>query len=346
MRRQRFIPARLGRIPARLVYPLLLVWLITAIGTLGYTWLGRPYGRDWFDALYMTIITITTIGYGEVIPLDTRGRVFTMVIAVTGIGSLFYWFSAVMDYMVGQRLLELKGGKRMQREIDHLSGHIVLAGLGRVGKQAAQELAEAERDFVVVDPADEARRHAEERDWYFVQGDASDDAVLLQAGIDRAFGMIVTTGHDAHNLYTVLSARVLNPGLYIVSRAADENSATKLARAGANRTISPYAIGGRRLAHLILSPTVVDFFDTVLRRGAVSLNLEDIRVRTDSPVVGATLESLDLRHRCGASVLAVFRGTQMIPNPAPELRLQSDDRLLAIGTIEQLDRLEELVGQR
>lgn len=174
-------------------------------------------------------------------------------------------------------------------------------------------------------------------------GDATKDEVLERAGVRRASGLIVTTGDDATNLYVVLSARVLNPGLFIVSRAVDEDSIGKLLRAGANRAISPYAIGGRRLAHLILSPSVVDFFETVLRRGSESLNLEDVTVPPHSPLIGRTLR--DVLRECppGVSVLAVFRGTQAMANPHPDLTLEGHDRLLAMGTVEQLDRLEDLL---
>ena len=156
----------------------------------------------------------------------------------------------------------------MEKHIETLSGHIILAGLGRVGRQAAQELHEARVPFLVVDPAEGTLRHAEERGWLCQQGDATDDGVLERAGVRRARGLIATTANDATNMYIVLSARVLNPKLHIVSRAVDESSVSKLTRAGADRAISPYAIGGHRLAHLILSPTVVDFFETALRAGA------------------------------------------------------------------------------
>lgn len=338
------LASRLCAAPVRLVLPLATVITITAIGTVGYAILGQPHGKTWMDALYMTVITITTVGYSEVIPLNRSGQVFTMFIAITGIGSLFYGFSAVMEYWVSQRLLGLNGSKRMQQQIDQLSGHILLAGLGRVGRQAAFELEHSKRQFMVIDPSDDAERYATQHGWLFLQGDSADDAVLEHAGVSRANGIIVTTGDDAQNLYTVLSARVQNPQLYIVSRAVDENTVVKLLRAGANRAISPYAIGGRRLAHLMLSPTVVDFFDTVLKRDTGSLSLEDITVPAHSTVIGQTLRELRVRRRSGATVLVIFRGDNMITNPAADWRLEAADRLLAIGTVQQLDALELLVA--
>lgn len=334
-----------GSLPTRLIVPLALVFSITVIGTLGYRWLGQAQDATLLDALFMTIITITTIGYGEVIHLDEAGRIFTMFVAITGVGSLFYSLTVIMDYLVGSRLLDPLGERKMQKEIDRLQGHIIIAGLGRVGKQAVAEIQAARFSFVIIDPHPEAQHYALQHDGLFIQGDASDDSVLEKAGIQRAYGMIVTTGDDANNLYIVLSARVLKPDLFIVSRAVDDASVPKLIRAGANRAISPYAIGGRRLAHLILSPTVVDFFDTVIRRGEENLNLEGITVYPEAKVVGRSLAELQLQETTGAAILVVMRERNVLPNPSAELVLLAGDQILALGTTEQLDRLEVLVSR-
>lgn len=328
----------------RLFLPVTLVALVTIIGTIGYTWLGRDQGATVLDGLYMTVITITTIGYGEVIHLDNVGRIFTIFIAITGIGSLFYSLTVVMDNLVSSRILDPLGEKKMQREIETLNDHIVIAGLGRVGKQAAAELQEAKIPFVLVDPSHDALQYAHQHDYLLVHGDATQDEMLEKAGIRRANGLIVTTGDDASNLYIVLSARVLKSDLFIVSRAVDDLSIPKLVRAGANRAISPYAIGGRRLAHLILSPTVVDFFDTVIKRGEESLNLEGIKVHHGTKAVGKTLAYLDVRGKTGASILVILRGNQVLPNPDPEMTLDVGDQLLALGTTQQLESLEELIS--
>jgi voltage-gated potassium channel len=328
---------------ARLAFPAALVFLVTVVGTLGYAWLGREQGATWLDALFMTVTTITTIGYGEIIHLNSLGRIFTMFIAIFGIGSLFYSLTIVMDYLVSRRISDPMGEKRMQREIDKLKSHIIIAGLGRVGKQAASELFESNIPFVIVDPGTEAQHFAHQHGYLHFLGDASDDEVLMKAGIGRAQGLIVTTGDDANNLYIVLSARVLKSDLYIVSRAVDDASIPKLERAGANRAISPYAIGGRRLAHLILSPAVVDFFDTVIKRDEQSLNLEGIRVAPGAKVIGQSLASLEALERTGASILVILRDKNVLPNPDPETILCAEDQLLALGTVEELDVLEALI---
>jgi voltage-gated potassium channel len=335
---------RVRSLRIRLLLPLSLVVVVVMVGTLGYFWLWRARGGTLMDALFMTVTTITTIGYGEVKPLDTVGRIFTMVLAIAGIGSLFYTLGVVMEYLVAARLADAGGRRRMERRIEALQHHVIVAGLGRVGRQAAQELFEANTPFLVVDPNPAAVRHAEERGYLLLEGDATDDAVLERAGVRRASGLVVTTGNDAANMYIILSARVLNPDLYIVSRAVDDASVTKLVRAGANRAISPYAIGGHRLAHLILKPAVVDFFETALRAGEEALNIEDVVVTPDSPAVGQTLATLDIRRVTGVTILAVLREGNPLVSPPGDFVLSKGDQFLALGTREQLLRFERMIA--
>src|SRR5262245_1826234 len=333
-----------GPLKRRLILPLSLVLGVIVVGTLGYNWLWRGIGGTWLDALFMTFTTMTTIGYGEVKPLDGAGRIFTMVIATAGIGAFFYTFSVVLDHLVATGVADTRGRRRMERRIAELTGHVIVAGLGRVGRQAALELAEAGTPFVALDPGPVAMRLAQERGYLVVTGDATEDAVLERAGIRRARGLIATTANDGTNMYIVLSARVLNPALRIVARAADEASVAKLLRAGADQAISPYAIGGHRLAHLILNPAVVDFFETALKRGQEALAIEDIALSPAGPAIDRTLEALAIRQTTGASVLAVLREGSPLANPPPDLTLRAGDRLLALGTRDQLDRLEKLIA--
>lgn len=336
-------PDELRSLRIRLLIPLTAIGVAGLGGTVGFYVLWRDEGGTWLDALYMTFNTLATVGFKEVRPLDAAGRWLTMAVGATGIGGLFFLFSVLMDYLVAQRFSDVRGRRRMQKRIDALSGHYVVAGLGRVGRQAVEELREAKASLVVVDPTEAAQELARERDYLHLQGDATEDEVLERAGIRRAKGLIVTTNSDATNLYVVLSARILNPGLFIVARADDESSVPKLMRAGADRAMSPYAIGGRRLAHLMLSPGAVEFFETAMRRGNQSLNIGEIVLVSGSPMVGRLLVELKLSQETGATLLAVLRDGTAIAAPKPDLVLATGDRLLALGTDEQLESLEKLL---
>lgn len=334
--------ARLGR---RLAVPLVALVVTHVIGTVGYYILWRDQGGTVLDALFMTFTTVATIGFGEVKPLDTAGRVLTMVIAAGGIGSLFYSFTVALDWLSSGEIQAARRRRAMKDQIDALSGHYVLAGYGRVGREASRELAQSGKRIVVIDVAQDNIENASEDGWLHVKGDASDDAVLRAAGIERAKGMIVTTGNDAANLYIVMSARLLAPKLFIVSRAVDASAVPKLERAGANRAVSPYAIGGRRMAHLILSPRVVDFFETALHRGSQTLSIGEIQIGQSSTAAGQSLDLLR-RRGGGATILAVLRGgTGTVAVASDDLVLDGGDHLLALGTDAQLEALEQSLGQ-
>jgi voltage-gated potassium channel len=323
----------------RLRVPLVLLAVTHVVGTVGYPLVWKDPGATWVDALFMTFITITTIGFGEVRPLSDLGRLLTMAIAGTGIGSLFYSFTVLLDYAASEQVRAARRRRTMQKRVDGLSGHFILAGVGRVGREAAAELKASGVPFVIVDPSEAVEAVCSEFKCPFVRGDATEDATLDAAGIARAKGLIVTTSSDATNLYVILSARLLNPELFIVSRAVDDSSVPKLMRAGANRAISPYAIGGRRLAHLMLSPRVVDFLETALTTGDQTLSIDDMVVGKG----GRALESLQLPARSGASVLAVVREGRPTANPRGDFVLETGDHLLVLGTRAQLQQVEKLL---
>jgi voltage-gated potassium channel len=328
---------------SRLALPVGLLVATHLVGTLGYHWLWRDRGGTWMDALFMTFTTVATIGYGEVKPLDDAGRIFTMAIASAGIGSLFYSFTVGLDHLTSDSVRQSRRKRRMQQRIEGLERHVVVAGYGRVGREAAQELRQAGLPVVVVDPGSAAVRLAAEAGFLVLEGDASEDSVLERSGIKRARGLVVTTANDATNLYVILSARLLNPNLYIASRAVDEASAPKLLRAGANRAISPYAVGGRRLAHLMLSPRVVDFFETALQRGRQALRIADLQISASA--TQRTLGALVEAGAAGVTLLAVLRGDQVVASPQPSFALGPDDHLLALGTDEQIEALERAMSQ-
>ncbi len=329
----------------QLAVPVVALLLTHVVGTLGFWVLWRDEGGTVLDALFMTFITITTIGFGEVHPLGSAGRLLTMVLAAGGIGSLFYSFTVSLEWAASEETRAARRNRKMQKQIDTLTGHYVIAGFGRVGREAAGELTASKVAVVVVDPSEENIALATGRGFACLKGDATEDAVLRAVGIERAKGLIVTTANDATNLYVVLSARLLSPSLFIASRAADDLSVPKLERAGANRAISPYAIGGRRLAHLMLRPRAVDFLDTALQRGDKSLGIGEILIGAGKGAAARSLESLDALRATGAIVLAVInKADGAVAPPRAELVLSPGDHLLALGTDDQLAELERLVA--
>lgn len=329
----------------RLAVPLAILAGTHAVGTIGYRILWSDIGGTWLDALFMTFTTITTIGFGEIKPLDGAGRLLTMLVALGGIGSLFYTFTVILDFVTSGEVRSARRARSMQHKIDSLSDHFIVAGVGRVGREAASELRDSGHSFILVDTADYVETVADELGVPSVRGDASEDAVLERAGVKRAKGLIVTTSNDATNLYVVLSARLLNPSCFIASRAVDEAAVPKLLRAGANRAISPYAIGGKRLAHLMLSPGVVDFFETAITQNKQALSIGDMAVTPTAPAVGQTLAALNIHEATGAWLLAVVRQGNALVHPSGEVKLGAGDHVLALGTGEQLERLERLVAR-
>jgi voltage-gated potassium channel len=246
----------------RLYLPLSIVMGTLVVGTLGFWLIWRTEQATWLDAFFMTAITITTIGYGEVHPLTSVGRLWAVAVAFFGAATFAYSFTVVMDFLVEQRFADLRGDT-MQHKVSQLKDHIILVGFSKIAQQTALDLQKAKVPFVVVDTDTSLRETAEEDDFLWLVGDPTHDDVLEKLNITAARGLIVATDNEATNLYVVLSARVLNPALYIVSLALNEEGVSKLIRAGADRTISSYTIVGRRLARLMMSPNIVDFFDTV-----------------------------------------------------------------------------------
>lgn len=326
------------RLEQRLALPLALVAVVGIISTVGYWILWRPYGASWIEAAYMTFITMTTVGYGEVYPLSPMGRVFTMITGFAGIASLFYVFGVFMDYLVEMGTSGERRKRQMEKLAAAMSGHVILVGLGRVGHQAAEELTQGREPFVVIESDPERVAWALEHGYTVIEGDATEDEVLKKAGIERAKGLIAATGDDAGNLFIVLSARSLNPKLYIVARAEEASVIPKMKKAGANRVIDPYAIGGRRLANLVLHPAVVDFLETTLRRGGAPISIEDIIISEDSPLVGRSIAELNLNRRYGVVVLAVIRGKETLVSPPAEYVFQPGDQIVIMATVEQLER--------
>lgn len=335
-------PSPFGDLRRRVALYLVVVSTITLTGTLGYI---AIEGWSVMEGLYMTVITLSTVGFKEVRPLSPAGQAWTMMLIVAGVGALGYLFKSVGQSIVSGDIPARLRRRRMQERVDALSGHYVICGYGRVGRQVAQDLTAKGKPCVVVDPAPVSFAGIP-AELPYVIGDAADDEILKQAGIERAAGLVVTTGDDPTNLFVTLSAHAVNPRLVIVARANEETSEPKLLRAGATHVISPYTISGRRIAAQLLSPTLTDFLDIVLHSGKLELWLEECRVREGSGLHGKTVAELDVRRRTGANVLAVRRHDQgaIVTNPPADLRFEPGDVLIAFGTRDQLKALEAAAG--
>lgn len=289
----------------------------------------------------MTLITITTIGYGEVYPLDNYGRIFTIFISIGGIGSLFYLLSIFMENLFILQMKNYQGKKRIMKNIKDLKDHIILAGHGRVGKLAAREIVQHKEKCVVIDDDfEEELSEGENKKVFTLKGDATQDEVLLKAGIKRAKSMIVATANSATTVFVVLTARVLNPDLYIVARVDNNSDQEKLIRAGANKVVNPYSIGGQRLANLVVNPNVIDFFETSFGPEETNLSIEKINLPKDCVWKDQTLIEIDFRKKVGVTILAVVRNGKPIVNPDGNFRIRENDQLIAMGTKNDLAKLE------
>ena len=326
----------------RIERALLALGAITAIGVVGYMVFE---GWSFTDALYMTVITLTTVGYKEVRPLDATGQLWTMVLLITGVGTLFYAAVSSVELVVEGAIRGYFGRRRMQAAVGKLDGHYILCGYGRVGRQVAREFARDGVPFVVVDQEPGIIEECLVEGYLALLGEASDDTVLEEAGVRRARGLVAAVDSDADNVFVVLSARKLNPKLNIVARASSDESAAKLEIAGADRTLSPYAVGGRRLASLATQPLVVDFLDIVTRgEKGLEFRLEEFGVPEDSFIAGQTIGELRIGERTGAMILATRNSEGTFDtSPSASDRIRAGDTLIVLGTREQISRLERLM---
>jgi voltage-gated potassium channel len=320
----------------------LVPFALIGMGTLGY-WSIEGWG--WFDALYMAVITLTTIGFGEVHPLRPAGRAFTMGLALGGIFVLFFTTAEVLRLIVSGEVQRLLGRRRREKRMASLSGHVIVCGFGRMGRQICQEFADAHVAFVAIDKSADTLADFGLRLGQPLLGDATMDEVLRAAGIDRARAIVVAVASDADNVFITMSARLLNPGIPIIARAEDASAVAKLQRAGATRVVSPYVIGGGRVAQAVLRPAVLDFIEVATRKEHLDLQIEEIALRPGGGFDGVTLGGSALRTRLGLIVVAVKqRDGHMIFNPPDATGLSGGDVVIALGRREQLDEANRLTA--
>ncbi len=307
-------------------------------GTAGYVLIE---GWGVFDAVYMTVTTISTVGFREVHPLSRGGQAFTMLLVVGGVGSALYAFSAVTAVVVEGGWRPYVAEWRRTRMLEQLSGHYVLCGYGRIGRIIADEFQRQRIPFVIIERDPALVAAASERGCLAIEADASSEDALRRVHIDRARGLVAAVGTDAENVYTVLTGRVLNSRLFIIARAESEDSSAKLRRAGADRVISPYRIGAVQMAQTALRPAVVDFVEIATSSDNLDLSMEQVKIEPGSALGGRSLTEANLRQRFGVVVVGIQRaGGRMEFNPPPEALMQPGDHLVVLGSAGHLKSLE------
>src|SRR6266404_2122420 len=325
----------------RLTFIAVAMIVTLAFGTAGFV-LIEHYPP--FDAFYMTLTTITTVGYGEIRTLSHAGRVFNSFLILFGVVVMFLAIGAMTQTVIELELNQFFGKRRIKNMIEKLEDHIIVCGFGRVGRGAADELRRAGVSFVVVDKNDERVERAIKAGMLAVLADASRDETLRDVGIERARGLIATLASDADNLFVILTAKTLNPGLHLSTRIAEESSEQKLRRAGADFVFSPYNSTGHRMAQALLKPHVQQFLDFTTQKMGLDAGIEQLQVAEQSAFVGQTLADMQVRRELGVIVLAIRKATgEMLFNPPAEARIAGGDHLIVMGRPEGLRKLEQLL---
>ena len=327
----------------RYIFLLLIPVVLVAVGTLGYWLIEEEYSL--FDSLYMTVITLTTVGYEEVHRLSPAGRVFTIVLLLGGVFTIFFTATEIVRAVVSGEVQEVFGRQRMERNLAEMKDHVIVCGFGRMGRFICLEFSRNGYPFVVIDRSADNLRTFTLTGGVALPGDASDDDTLKHAGIDRARALVTVAGSDADNLYVAVSARLLNDKLFIVARAETEAAEVKLKRAGANRVVSPYALGGSRVAHAVLRPNVVDYLDLATGSEFYDLKIEELVIRAGSRLDGQTLKDSRIHLELGIMVVAIKKsGGNMVFNPPGDARMERGDTLIALGRSAEIEHLEERAG--
>jgi voltage-gated potassium channel len=320
------------------VFAVALLVLIIAGGTAGYVVIE---GWGAWDAFYMTIITVTTVGYEEIHPLSRTGEVFTVALLLSGVGAALYTFTLLATVVVEGGLPKRLQRRRHERMLDTITDHFIICGYGRIGSIVAHQFRRQRIPYVVIERNAERLQTAIEEGALGVEADASREDVLKRVGIERARGLIAAVGTDAENVYAVLTARVLRPELFIIGRAETEDATLKLKRAGADRVISPYQIGGVQMAQTALRPAVVDFMELATSSENLELGMEQITIATGSTMAGRSILEANLRQRHGVIVIGIQReDSRMEFNPEPDTAIRPGDKLVVLGRPESLKRLE------
>ena len=326
-----------------LIFATIMLTLIVSMGTAGYMILEK---WNFLDSLYMTVITLTTVGFGEVHPVNDQGRILTMTILVSGLGVVGYLIGTLTQIVVEGQLLRIMGRKKLERKIEKLKDHIIICGYGRVGRIICEEIYRSKPTaLVVIDTDSTVTAKIEEDGHLYLLGDATEERFLLRAGIRKAKGLATALDSEADNVYITLTAKGLNPNLYIIARAGRIGSEKKLLQAGANRVVSPHQIGGYRMAQALLRPSVTEFIDFATHDPNTGMGMEEIPVRPNSKLSDVALVDSGIRKNLDLIIVAIKKADgKMLFNPASHTTIQIGDTLIALGLRSSLIELEQLLG--
>jgi len=323
---------------------LLSVIILVVIYITGFTGYMIIEDMTILDAIFMTTITITTVGYGVLKELSPAGVIFTIILIIIGTGTAAYIIISLADFLLSEFLLGRLQKRRVAKMISKLKNHYIICGLGRVGHEIALELQRDNSDFIVIDSADEPIEICRNNSWLSIQGDASTDEILIEAGIERAKALFATLHTDPENVYITLSSKALNPNIFVIARAKVQRTISKLEKAGADRVVSPQIIGGKRMVALAKQPTVIEFLDTLLSTEDLEISLAEIEIESGSKIDGTTIKEASQMYQFGAMIVSVIeKGQKVLVNKASGSTLiKAGHKLIVVGTIEQIQKLSEL----
>jgi voltage-gated potassium channel len=325
----------------KLRYSLVMLMAIVAFGTIGYYFFEH---MSLFDAFYMTIITISTVGFSEIVPLTKVGRCITVIIIVLGISVGTYTIGIIVQWLVGGELQKIFGRRKLQKQISELKNHWIICGFGRIGHIICKELFDDDIKFVVIEQDPAAIEELISLKYLGLEMDATSEDSLLEAGIMEARGLVTAVNSDANNVFITLTAKGLRPDIFVLARASEEKNEEKLIKAGATRVVSPYLIGARRMAQVLKRPTVVDFLDIATMGNKLGLIMEEAEVGSNSGLIGKNLIESRLRQDFGVIIVAIKKQTgQMIFNPAPSEKFEAGDVIVVIGQTGDLKRMRVIL---
>jgi voltage-gated potassium channel len=325
----------------RMWKPVALLLIMILIGIIGYHFIE---GWSFLDCLYMTVITIFTVGFKEVKELSPQGQVFTIFVILGGVGTAIFSFTKIAEMVYEGGINKFWRRRKMERKLQNIKDHYIICGHGRIGRIVRERLQEEKLPFVVIDNDENKLADLmESNESLLIKGDATQEEILVQAGLKRAKGLAALLSSDANNLYLVLTARLINPSVFILSKAMDEEGERKILQVGANKTVSPYKLSGLKIAQGLIRPTLVDFMDLIIRRKELSLYMEEFVVKKESKIVDRNLRESDIRKTANVIVVAVKKpGEEIVFNPSPDIKIETGDTLLVLGDEEAITKFEDV----